>query len=67
MNLDERYNEVRRLHAGFVNALAIGAVAGGGFTALSEEKWSLAFIYVAIGLILHFAAADILERLRVTS
>jgi hypothetical protein len=67
MTLDERRNEAPKLHGNFVNALAIGAVVGGGVSALSQQNWIGALFFVLGGAALDLIAAEIIERLRITA
>ena len=67
MTLDERRNEVLKLHANFLNALGVAAASGGGLVAISNAAWTAAILFMLFAGFLHLSAAQILDGLRVTS
>lgn len=67
MTSDERRNEVLKLHANFMNSLAIAAAGGAGFTAIDNGNWIAAIIFMLFSAVLHLSAAEVLDGLRVTS
>ena len=67
MTLDERHNEVLKVHAGFLETLAIASAGGAGFTAINDGNWNAAIVFMALSMVLHWSAVELLERLRISS
>ncbi|NBC19785.1 MAG: hypothetical protein GVY06_01855 [Alphaproteobacteria bacterium] len=65
MTLEERYNQVKKARATFMNALAIGAIIASGLSALNDGRFLAAVVFVIAGIILHLFAQRVLEQLRV--
>jgi hypothetical protein len=65
MTLDERYNEVLKSHASFLNAVGVASAGGGGFAAIASDNLMAAFLFIMLSLSLHIAATEVLERMRV--
>jgi hypothetical protein len=66
VTLDERHNEVLKAHSGFMSALAVASAGGAGFAAISSGSWSAAIAFMALSMVLHLVAVELLERMRVT-
>jgi hypothetical protein len=66
MTFDERHNEVMKAHAAFLNALAVAAAGGAGFSAISSGSWTAAIIFMLFSNVLHLAAAELLQNLRIS-
>jgi|CXWL01.1.fsa_nt_gi hypothetical protein len=66
MTRDERYNEVLKSHAGFLNVVGVASAGGGGFAAIADDNWGAAFIFLMLALSLHIAATEVLDRLRIS-
>ena len=64
MTINERYNEIQKARATFLNALAIGAIIAGGLNAVSDGHWAAAVAFTIIGLGLHRGAIWFLQNMR---
>lgn len=67
MTLDERYNEVLKSHATFLNALGVASAGGGGFAAIANNDSISGLLFLSFSLCLHIAATELLERMRVST
>ncbi len=67
MTLDERYNDVLKSHASFLNAVGVASAGGGGFAAIANDDGIAAFLFLMFSLSLHIAATEVLDRMRVNA
>ncbi len=65
MTRDERYNEIQKARATFLNALAVGAIIAGGLTALNDGRVAIALLFLLAGLTLHRLAVWVLQTMRI--
>ena len=65
MTINERYNEIQKARATFLNALSVGAIIAGGLSALNEGRVLIALLFLASGLILHRVAVWMLQNMRI--
>jgi len=66
MTEDERFNESQKTRAQFLNALAVGFVIAGAFTAFCDQEYLLSIAMLLFALILHDGAVRSVRAMKVT-
>ncbi|MEO0786017.1 MAG: hypothetical protein AAFY10_09990 [Pseudomonadota bacterium] len=64
MTADERFNESQKTRAQFLNALAVGFIVAGGFTAFRDGDGLLTVAAILTGIILHDGALRSIRAMR---
>ena len=66
MTEDERFNESQKTRAQFLNALAVGFIVAGAFTAFRDGEGLLTVGAIITGIILHDGAVRSVRAMRAT-
>jgi len=64
MTADERFNESQKTREQFLNALAVGFIVAGGFTAFCDGDGLLTVAAILTGIILHDGALRSIRAMR---